>query len=109
MKSINKIWLGVGAFVVAGTGAIGSRAADAPFAGSRQPSALPPGMAAALATDTAIPRVSSGSFVLAQHEDHGPATSQEPSKAPSEGGEGGESRGIDDLPPDLAFAVRLAL
>jgi hypothetical protein len=109
MKSIRKIWLGVGAFVVAGTGAIGSRAADAPLAEGRQSSALPPGVAAKLVTDTAIPRVSSGSFVLAQHGDHGPAASQEPSKAPSEGGEGGESKGIDDLPPDLAFAVRLAL
>jgi len=52
MKSIRKIWLGVGAFVVAGTGAIGSRAADAPLAEGRQSSALPPGVAAKLVTDT---------------------------------------------------------
>jgi len=109
MKSINKIWLGVGAFVVAGTGVVGSRAADAPFVEARQPSALSPGVAAALATGTAIPRVPSGRFVLAQHGDHDPATNKEPAKQPSEGGEGGETKGIADLPPDLAFAVRIAL
>ena len=114
MKSKRKIWLGVGAFAVAGTGAIAAAAAaagaaDVPAVEVRQPSGLRPGMAAKSATDTAIARVLPGGFVLAQHEDHGQPASKEPSKAPAEGGEGGETKGLDDLPPDLAFAVRMAL
>ena len=113
MNSKRKIWLGVGAFVVAGTGAIAAGAADVRSAEVRQPSGLLPGMTAKSATDTAIARVSPGGFVLAQHGDHGPAASKEPIKEPvkepAEGGEGGETKGLDDLPPDLAFAVRLAL
>jgi len=107
MTSKRKIWLGVGAFVVAGTGAIAAGAADVRPAEVRQPTGRLHGVAAKLTTDTAIARVSG--FVLAQHEDHGQAASKEPAKAPTEGGEGGESKGLDDLPPDLAFAVRLAL
>src|SRR5438874_5644620 len=108
MKSQRKIWLGVGAFVVVGTGAIGARATDAPSA-TRLPPALPPSMAAKLTTDNVFTRIPAGSFVLAQHGDHGQEASKDPGKEPKEGGEGGESKGIDDLPPDLAFAVRLAL
>jgi hypothetical protein len=117
MKSKRKIWLGVGAFVVAGTGAMGARAADVPLADVRRPSALLPAVAAGFVSDTAIARVPSGSFVLAQHlaqrlaqhGDHGQPAGNEPAKTPSEGGEGGETKGLDDLPPDLAFAVRIAL
>jgi hypothetical protein len=100
MTSNRKIWLGVGAFVVAGTGALAANGlpADAPMlGGARQPSGL--------ATDTAIPRTPTGGFVLAQHGDH----AKEAPKEPGKDGEGGESKGIENLPPDLAFAVRLAL
>jgi hypothetical protein len=92
MKMKSKIWLGVGAFVVAGTGAMGAPlVADMPsINGLRAPSGL--------ATDTAIPRAHAGGFVLAQHAEHG-----------KEAGEGGESKNLANLPPDLAFGVRLAL
>ena len=126
MKSKRKIWLGIGAFVVAGTGAIGTQAADRPQAADgppaevRRPSAMlagVAGVAARLAADTAITRVSPGSLVLAQqlaqhlaqHGDHAQAAGNEPTKKPGEGGEGGEAKGLDDLSPDLAFAVRIAL
>src|SRR5436190_20885133 len=92
MKTKSKIWLGVGAFVVAGTSAMGGPlVAETPaIKGLRAPSGL--------ATATAIPRAPAGGFVLAQHTDHG-----------KEAGEGGESRNLADLPPDLAFGVRIAL
>jgi hypothetical protein len=51
-----------------------------------------------LGSGSAVARVPSDSFVLAQHADHG-----------KEAGEGGEQKGIENLPPDLAFAVRTAL
>jgi len=96
MRTTNKIWIGVGAFVVAGTGAIGGPlGAEPPYIeGLRAPSAL--------ATDTAIPGARSRGVVLAQHADHG-------NDAGKEGGEGGESKNLANLPPDLAFAVRIAL
>jgi hypothetical protein len=82
----------VGAFVVVGTGAVG--------AGTAVPGTAPNvrGAPSGLAGDTAIPRPPAGAFVLAQHEGHG-----------KDAGEGGESKGIANLPPDLAFAVRIAL
>ena len=92
MKTKRKIWLGVGAFVVAGTGAI-----SAPLA-AEMPSIDSFRSSSSLATDTAIPRARSGGVVFAQHVDH-----------PKEAGEGGESKGVANLPPDLAFAVRIAL
>jgi hypothetical protein len=104
VTSNRKIWLGVGAFVVAGTGAMAASGppADAPTLGRlRQPSGL--------TTDTAILRTPTGSFVLAQHGDHAKEAPKEAPKEPGKDGEGGESRGIENLPPDLAFAVRLAL
>jgi hypothetical protein len=86
MKTKRKIWLGVGAFVVAGTGAMGT------------PPVTEVPSISDLATDTAIPHVHSGSLVLAQHAEHG-----------KEAGEGGESKNLANLPPDLAFGVRIAL
>ena len=95
MKTKGKIWLGVGAFVVAGTGAMGAGGPPA-----AQVTGLPAPLGAM--SDTAIPRVPSGGFLLAQHADHG----KEPGK---EAGEGGESKNLANLPPDLAFGVKLAL
>jgi hypothetical protein len=86
----SKIWLGVGVFVVAGTGALSAGAPlsdETPVSGLRQPR---------FATDTAVPRAAG--IMIAQHADH-----------PTEGGEGGESQAIAKLPPDLAFGVRIAL
>jgi hypothetical protein len=92
MKTKSKVWLGVGAFVVAGTGAVsGPLVAETPVVNSLHASYGP-------ATDTAIPPALSRGHMLAQHPEHG-----------KEAGEGGESKGIANLPPDLAFAVRVAL
>lgn len=90
MKAKSKIWLGVGAFVFAGSGAISAGvppSADAPGRGVHGPR---------FATNTAIARAAG--IMLAQHADH-----------PSADGEGGESQAIAKLPPDLAFGVRIAL
>jgi len=90
MKTKSKIWLGVGAFVMVGTGAtapVGPLAA-ATISGLR--AQVSPGADAERA------------IVVAQHADHG----KEPAK---EAGEGGEGKAIANLPPELAFAVRIAL
>ena len=90
MKTKNKIWLGVGAFVVIGAGAAGT---GGPIA---RPAA--PNLRTGPATGAAVPRIPAGSIALAQHTDH-----------PQEAGEAGETRGLANLPPELAFAVRIAL
>jgi hypothetical protein len=96
MKSKSKIWLGVGACVVIGAGAAGGGAPLAePAAGatfSRAPTA-----------DTAIARIHSGRIVVAQHSAADHAVKDK------EAGEGGEGKGLANLPPELAFAVRIAL
>jgi hypothetical protein len=90
MKAKTKIWLGVGAFVLAGTGATGavSPLATETVSGERGLSALSP--------DAAMPPAASPGVVIAQHAGH-------------DAGEGGESQGLANLPPDLAFAVRVTL
>jgi hypothetical protein len=90
MKAKTKIWLGVGAFVLAGTGATGavSPLATETVSGERGLSALSP--------DAAMPPGASPGVVIAQHAGH-------------DAGEGGESQGLANLPPDLAFAVRVTL
>jgi hypothetical protein len=88
MKTKRKIWLGVGAFVVAGAGATGA----GPIDGGRVPDLSSP---TGLVTDTAIPRTAG--LVVAQHADHA-----------AKAAEGGEEGGAN-LPPELAFATRIAL
>ena len=90
MKAKTKIWLGVGAFVLTGTGATGavSPLATETVSGERGLSALSP--------DAAMPPAASPGVVIAQHAGH-------------DAGEGGESQGLANLPPDLAFAVRVTL
>src|SRR5262249_35474065 len=90
MKTRSKIWLGVGAFVVVGTGAtsaMGLFAAEAASGLSARPG---------LPTDAAI--LSAGGTVLAQHAAQG-----------RDAGEGGETKDFTGLPPELAFAARIAL
>jgi hypothetical protein len=90
MKTKSKIWLGVGAFVVVGTGATGATgmlAAQAAFGLSARPD-LPIDAAIASAVRT----------VVAQHAGHDP-----------DAGEGGEAKDLSRLPPGLAFAARIAL
>jgi hypothetical protein len=106
MRSNRKVWLGVGAFVVAGAGASAAPGLQAP---SGVPALVAPHQSPFL-TDTAIPPASTGGFVLAQHGDHAKEAPAEAPKEPGkEGGEGGESKGIENLPPELAFAARIAL
>jgi hypothetical protein len=91
MKTKTKIWLGVGAFAVVGSGAAGPPGLAGTFASSvRMPSDL--------TTERTAYHAPGGAVVLAQHADH-----------PQEAGEGGEARGVSGLPPELAFAVRMAL
>ena len=92
MSRKRKVWLGVGAFVVVGAGATsgaGLLVADTPTGISG------PGMTndTAIASSRAV-----GATVVAQHAGHN-----------ADAGEGGESKGLADLPPDLAFAARIAL
>lgn len=90
MKAKTKIWLGVGAFVLAGTGATGavSPLATETVSGESGLSAQSP--------DTAMLPATSPGVVIAQHAGH-------------DAGEGGESQGLANLPPDLAFATRVTL
>ena len=99
MKTNCKIWLGVGAFVVAGASATSSSPTDA----GRLVSGLVPDFREprGLIADTEIPRTVSGGFVVAQHGPHAPKA--------AEGGEEGGEKGAGNLPPELAFAVRIAL
>jgi hypothetical protein len=105
MKSRTKIWLGVGAFVVAGGVASDASAIEARSL-----------LTDARATDTAIARVPGHEVpntVLAQHRKHG-GEGGEKARAKKQGGEGegqgeeGGAKGGAKLPPDLDFALRIA-
>src|SRR6201989_1049762 len=91
MKTRRKIWFGVGAAVVVGAGATGGAAPGVP----QTTTVTVPG---ALPTDTAIPLRPGGDLIVAQHAGHAP-----------DAGEGGEAKGLANLPPELAFAARIAL
>src|SRR5262249_394591 len=96
MRTKSKIWLGVGAFAVVGTGTVsvvGALIGTAPGA-----SAL-----ATPASDTAIGRIEANRIVVAQPAGH---DQPDPNK---EAGEGNEGQNLANLPPELAFAVRIAL
>ena len=92
MKTKYKIWVGAGAFVVAGTAASGVIGPPAV--------AAPTGLRAGAGSLTL--RSSHGGVLLAQHAEHGKPDA-------GEAGESGESSGIANLPPELAFATRIAL
>ena len=91
MKTRRKIWFGVGAAVVVGAGTSG---VAAPVAAQTTAVSAPRG----LPTDTAIPLWRDGPMVVAQHAAHAP-----------DAGEGGEAKGLANLPPALGFAARIAL
>jgi hypothetical protein len=91
MKTRRKIWFGVGAAVVVGAGTTG---VVAPVAAQTTAVSAP----RVLPTDTAIPLWRDGPMVVAQHAGHTP-----------DAGEGGEAKGLANLPPELAFAARIAL
>jgi hypothetical protein len=97
MKISTKIWLGVGAFVVAGAGTVSPQPGAAEAAKSSV-ERLPMDARVPVAPSTAT-----SAIVLAQHMRHG-----------GEGGagEGGESeggeKGASKLPPELQFGLRIA-
>jgi hypothetical protein len=88
MRTKRKVWLGVGACVVIGTGA---SAAMVPLAAGATPATR---VAGGLAP--AIPEPPADRIVLAQHH-------------PQEAGEAGEAKDLANLPPELAFGARIAL
>ena len=108
MKSTTKIWLGVGAFVVVGTGG----ASQAPSAARALLDTT------ALAGPQSEPAAQDAGVRLAQHGKHGGGQKGgekggekgTPSKKGGEGGEGeeGGEGGRAALSPDLDFAVRIA-
>lgn len=101
MKTTMKIWVGVGAFVVAGGSALSAAAQGTPALAADAPQAA----AATATTDTAagLREGAAHHRVLAQsaasHSGHG-----------GEGGgeEGGEKGAAASLPPDLGFALSIA-
>jgi hypothetical protein len=96
MKTKTRIWLGIGACVMAGSGAVVPGTASAE-AGTPVSSLRPLGGD----TDTAIPRLPGSAFTLAAAMKHG-------SEAGEAGEQGGE-KGASNLPPDLDFALKVAL
>lgn len=87
MKTTSKIWLGVGAFVVVETAATAAMGV---------PAAAPCGLSAP--HDRGVDAVRAGRTVLAQRAGHA-----------QDAGEAGEAATLARLPPDLAFAARIAL
>jgi hypothetical protein len=108
MKSKTKIWLGVGAFVVAGAGAAGTvNAAATPTIDRLQ--------ANESVSDIALTRALSSrtQFAAAKKHTHGSEGTVQGAKKKQggEGGEGGEeggAKGATQLPPDLDFALKIA-
>jgi hypothetical protein len=94
MKTKHKIWLGVGAVVAVGTAASGMAGKLAAGVSSGVGVHVGP-------TSAQMPHAHPDSFTLAQHAQHGTAE--------KDAGEAGESMGIANLPPELAFATRVAL
>jgi hypothetical protein len=95
MRIKNKIWVGIGAFVVAGTGTV---AASGPAVQPAHPGASNASLAELL-NRTSIPQSPAHGTIVAQHAKHG--------------GEGGENEGGGKgagpkLPPDLSFALKIA-
>jgi len=110
MKSRTKIWLGVGAFVVAGAGVTGAASAQTPAADRLQMS----GSTSDLAIARALPPATDFSAAKkpgGEHGEHGAKTSAKTKKQGGEGGEGGGeggAKGGAQLPPDLDFALKIS-
>jgi hypothetical protein len=102
MKSKTKIWLGVGAFVVAGVNGASTgdtQTLDRSVSDIALTRALAP-------TDISAQKKTGG-----EHGEHGAKKAAAKKKQGGEGGEGGEeggAKGGAKLPPDLDFALRIA-
>jgi hypothetical protein len=100
MKSKTKIWLGVGAFVVAG---VSGAAADDAQTLDRTVSGI--ALTRALApTDISAAKKRGGS----EHGEHGAKKQSGEGGGGGEGGEEGGAKGAAKLPPDLDFALKIA-
>ncbi|HWL04779.1 MAG TPA: hypothetical protein VNQ99_07570 [Xanthobacteraceae bacterium] len=93
MRGSRKIWVGIGAFVIAGAAGAATPAAEARVSTDR----VRAGREVEADRSPAI----AGSFLVAQHADH--------AVQDGEAGEQGGEQGVATLPPDIAFAVRLGL
>jgi hypothetical protein len=95
MKTSTKVWLGVGAFVVAGSGAVSTQA---------NPLDHTKALAERLPLDArtpVAPHTDTSAIILAQHTKHGGEA--------GEGGEGeGGEKGAAKLPANIAFGLRIA-
>jgi hypothetical protein len=103
MKSRTKIWLGVGAFVVAGVPGAASAEIPSPDHFRSGESASDAAIARALSASTDFSAARKGG---GEHGEHGAKKKQG-----GEGGEGGEEGGAKSgaqLPPDLDFALKIA-
>ena len=98
MKSKTKIWLGVGAFVVAG---VGSASAETP-AIANDVSGI--ALTRALSTDLSSAKKRQGG----EGGEHGAKAKKKQGGEGGEGGEEGGAKGAAKLPPDLDFALRIA-
>ncbi|MEJ0076072.1 MAG: hypothetical protein WDO17_11595 [Alphaproteobacteria bacterium] len=105
MKSKTKIWLGVGAFVVAG---VNGAAAETPALGQ---SASAIALTRALTPTDVSAAKKRGGEEGGEHGEHGERGAKKAKKKQGgEGGEGGEEGGAKGakLPPDLDFALKIA-
>jgi hypothetical protein len=91
MKASSKIWFGVGTFVVIGAGAAGAAGPGLQTTSALTSLPRPP-------TDMAAAHMATERIVVAQQAGHA-----------SDAGEGGETQNLANLPPELAFAARIAL
>ena len=92
MRKTRKVWIGIGAFVVAGAG-------STPMAGATTTN-ITQSFRPEFSADSSASRLSADSFILAQHAEHDDAGA---------GGEEGGEMGVAALPPAVAFSVRIAL
>ena len=99
MKSKTRIWLGVGAFVVAGVGSAGAEppVIENDVSGIALTRALS-------ATDLSAAKKREGG----EHGEHGAKAKKKQGGEGGEGGEEGGAKGGATLPPDLDFALRIA-
>ncbi len=105
MKSKTKIWLGVGAFVVAGVSGANGESPAAPQLHANDVSGI--ALTRALSTDLSSAKKRQGGEG-GEHGEHGAKAKKKQGGEGGEGGEEGGAKGAAKLPPDLDFALRIA-
>ena len=102
MKSKTKIWLGVGAFVVAGVSGANGESPAAPQLHANDVSGI--ALTRALSTDLSSAKKRQGG----EGGEHGAKAKKKQGGEGGEGGEEGGAKGAAKLPADLDFALRIA-